>query len=282
MSAQIVDLSDRLRNVYFDTSIYNRLLDDRDRGSILKGIKRSDLVVIPSVINLCEMLMTADEERRTKLIQLYHDLRDDYFPLKPDVWLLKESIEAVARGAQEMGVNYPIEINNQTKEICSQIRNVAGASIVEALQAARLHVQKIAEKERLTTEDQYFMYLDSNDGHIVLRKLLDSFCKALGCQQTLGDEAGHYLIRSPEMPWKYFLESTAYLFYRRAFPQNGFGRRANPGQMDLMQCVYLFWPRRFVVQDGPFYDFLKQLGGLRNYEIKILDYAEFVTELASR
>jgi hypothetical protein len=52
--------------------------------------------------------------------------------------------------------------------------------------------------------------------------------------------------------------------------------------MDLMQCVYLFWPRRFVVQDGPFYDFLKQLGGLRNYEIKILDYAEFVTELASR
>jgi hypothetical protein len=188
----------------------------------------------------------------------------------------------VARGAQELGVNYPIEINDQTKEICSQIKKVAGASIEEALQAARLHVQKIAEKERLATEDQYFKYLDSNDGHIVLRELFDSFCKALGCQQTLGDEAGHYLIRSPEMPWKYFLESTAYLFYRRAFPQNGFGRRANPGQMDLMQCVYLFWPRRFVVQDGPFFDFLKQLGRLRNYEIMILDYAEFVTELASR
>jgi len=51
--------------------------------------------------------------------------------------------------------------------------------------------------------------------------------------------------------------------------------------MDLMQCVYLFWPVRFVVHDGPFFDFLKQLVRLRNYEIRILDYAEFVTELAS-
>lgn len=282
MSAQTVDLSDRFRNVYFDTSIYNRLLDDRDSGSIINAIKRSALVVIPSVINLCEMLMTADEERRVKLIQLYHDLRDDFFPLKPDVWLLRESVEAVARGAQELGVNYPIELNDQTKEICSQIKKVAGEGIEEALQAARLYVQKTAETERLATEEQYFKYLDSDNGHIVLRKLFDSFCKALGCQQTLGDEEGHYLIRSPEMPWKYFLESTAYLFYRRAFPQDGFGRRAIPGQMDLMQCVYLFWPGRFVVQDGPFFDFLKQLGRLRNYEILILDYAEFVAELASR
>lgn len=281
MSAQIVDLSDRLRNVYFDTSIYNRLLDDRDRGNIIKAIKRSKLVIIPSVINLCEMLMTADEERKIKLIQLYHDLRDDFFPLKPDLWLLRESAEAVAQGAQELGVNYPIEINDQTKEICSQIKKVAGVDIEETLQEARVYIQKIAETERLATEEQYFNYLDSDDGYIVLRKLFDSFCKALGCQQTLGDKAGHYLIRSPEMPWKCFLESTAYLFYRRAFPQNGFGRRANPGQMDLTQCVYLFWPKRFVVQDGPFYDFLKQLGRLRNYEIRILDYAEFVTELAS-
>jgi hypothetical protein len=281
MSAQTIDLSDRFRNVYFDTSIYNRLLDDKDSGSIIKAIQRSDFVVIPSIINLCEMLMTTDEERRVKLIRLYHDLRNDFFPLKPDLWLLGESVEAVANGAQELRVNYPIEINDQTKEICSQIKEVAGKSIEEALRAARLYVQKIAKTERLATEEQYFQYLDGVDGQLVLRRLFDSFCKALGCQQALGEGAGHYLIRSPEMPWKYFLESSAYLFYRRAFPQKRFGRRANPGQMDLMQCVYLFWPVRFVVHDGPFFDFLKQLVRLRNYEIRILDYAEFVTELAS-
>jgi len=279
MSKQTIDMSDRTNNVYFDTSIYNRLLDDSNSEGILRRIKEKQFNIVPSVINLCELLMTSNIERRTALIQLYNELRNDIHPLKPDIWLLRDSVEALARGGQELEISYPLAADDETMEICSEIKKASRAGMQKSLKAAREYVQSIAKKEKLASEGQYFEYLDSDHGFDVLRETFVSLCNALGCQETLSDQATRDLIQSPALPWKYFLESIAYLYYRRAFPSERYGRDTNPGDMDLTQCIYLFWPRRFVVQDGPFHKFLKDLKMLRGYENDILEYDEFVRQL---
>ena len=51
-------------NCYFDTSIYNQILDDHDKDLVIKKIKRQHITAIPSLVNLCEILQTPDEGRK--------------------------------------------------------------------------------------------------------------------------------------------------------------------------------------------------------------------------
>ena len=86
------------------------------------------------------------------------------------------------------------------------------------------------------------------------------------------------LIKSSSMPWKYYLESYAYLFYRTAFPDR---KRSNPGPSDLEQCIYLFWTGNYVIKDEIFLEFLKRLKAIRNYKVEIMNYPEFKHYLLS-
>ncbi|HOW85618.1 MAG TPA: hypothetical protein P5119_00480 [Candidatus Aminicenantes bacterium] len=275
MSKLIIDVSDRSRNVYFDTSIYNRILDDSERERIIGLIKERGLIVIPSAVNLCELLMTSAANRKAGLIQTYNEIRNDFHPLKPFPWLLQESVEAVQQNMEELEIVYPININDETENICRELMAQSGGELEPYLQGARDYVQRMAQTTRLVDEVQYFAYLDTDSGQRVLLGLFDQLCRAMRLDCGLDEVRKITLITSLSMPWKYYLESYAYLFYRRAFPDRGYGRGSNPGPSDLDQCIYMFWPGHFVVEDPIFLTFLKRLSEIRTYPVKVMSYAEF-------
>ena len=275
MSKEIIDVTDRSRNVYFDTSIYNRLFDDPDKERILRLIKEKSLIIIPSVVNLCELLMTNAPDRRIELIRIYNEIRNDFHPLKLFTWLLKDSVESVQNGLDEWEINYPISIIDETESICRDLISQKGVELEPYLQGARDYIQEVAKREKLSDELQYFAYIDSESGQRILLELFAQICKSLGIVCQLEEEKILAIIKSPFMPWKYYLESYAYLFYRRAFPDTAYGRKSNPGPSDLEQCAYLFWTGNYVIEDDNFLEFLKRLKAIRNYRVEIMNYSEF-------
>jgi len=97
----------------------------------------------------------------------------------------------------------------------------------------------------------------------------------MGIKCRLDETKKLELIRSPCLPWKYYLEAYAYLLHKMAFSDNCYGRRSNPDPSDLEQCVYLFWSGYYVTEDRVFLGFLRRLGKLRKYPIKVMNYSEF-------
>lgn len=281
MNKVVIDVSDRSKSIYFDTNIYNRLLDDPERDRIVELIKERGLVVVPSVVNLCELLMTSDAVRKEELIRIYDEIRNDFHPLKPFTWLLQESVEAVQQNLGELEIVYPIGVSNATEEICRELMAQKGAGIEPYLQGSRDYIQKIAQRTPLADDVQFFAFVDSENGQGTMLDLFAQICTALGIDCNLDETKRVAIMRSLSLPWKYYLESYAYLFYRRAFPDRSYGKGSNPGSSDLEQCIYLFWPGYFVVEDGIFLGFLKHLGELRSYPTKIMNYTEF-NELLSQ
>ena len=275
MNSQQVDLTDRSRNVYLDTSIYNCLLDDPDRELILCAAKKRNLIIIPSVVNLCELLMTLDPVRKGNLIRIYNEIRNDFHPLKPFPWLLKESIECVERGVEYLKINYPINVCEETEEICRDVINMKNSELDVYVQGARDYIQEVAKREKLADEQQYFAYVDSKGGEDVSLSIFDQFCKGYDPAPDLDRETKLSIIQSPILPWKYYLEAHYYFFYRRSFPEEKYGKNRNPGESDLEQCIYLFWASKFVARDVPLLDFLKRLNEIREYDKEIMDYQEF-------
>lgn len=275
MTSVRVDLTDRSRNVYLDTSIYNCLLDDPDKDLILCAAKKRNLIIIPSVVNLCELLMTLDPIRKGNLIRIYNEIRNNFHPLKPFPWLLKESVECVERGVEYLEINYPINVSEETEKTCRDVMNKKGYGLDGYVQGARDYIQEVAKREKLADEHQYFAYVDSKGGEDVSLSLFDKICKGYDPAPDLDRETKLSIIRSPTLPWKHYLEAHYYFFYRRSFPEEKFGKNRNPGESDLEQCIYLFWASKFVARDGPLLDFLKRLNEIREYDKEIMDYQEF-------
>lgn len=260
---------------YFDTSIYNQILDDPNKDLIIAEIRKRDIVTIPSALNLCEILSTSNDDRKSLLIGIYDEIRDDYFPLKPYTWLLGEIVEAVENNIVNYEVNYHIEIDNETEEICKKLTQNKEEELEEYIQGAREYVQEKVKEIEIIDEDSYFAYIDGGNEIDFQVRLFNDLCQALKVEHNLIRDQIMVLIQHTQFPWKYFLDAYLYIFYRRPFRTEGYGSRSNPGVADLEHCVYLFWADIFVLRDSSFYDFLIELNDIRDYNKKILNYAEF-------
>ena len=260
-------------NCYFDTSIYNKILEDSHKELIIKKIKKKGLITIPSAINLCEILSTSDENRKNDLIIIYNTVRNNYFPLKPYTWLLKEFVEAVEKGIEKIEVNYPIEVNKYTEDLCRKITSNKGIGLEKYIQGARKYVQEKIKGMKITDEKSFFTYANGKIDFSI--SLFNSLCQAMGINHNLNREQILEIIQSHSMPWLYFLDAFLYIFYRRPFKSEGYGKRSNPEVADLEQSGYLFWANLFVIKDDAFFSFMKELKQLRGYEKAIMNYAEF-------
>ncbi len=264
-------------NGYFDTNIYNRILDDPHKESIIKKIKKKGIIPIPSAINLCEILSTSDENRKNDLVNIYNTIRNNYFPLKPYTWLLKESVEAVEKGMEEIEVNYPIEVNKDTEDLCRKITSNKGIELEKYIQGARKYVQEKIKEMKIADEKSFFAYADGENDFSI--SLFDDLCQAMGIKHNLNRKQILGILQSHSMPWLYILDAFLYLFYRRPFKSEGYGKRSNPEVADLEQSGYLFWADLFVIKDDAFFSFMKELKQLRGYEKEIMNYSEFKKHL---
>lgn len=107
-------------NCYFDTSIYNQILDDPDKDLVIQRIKKKHITVIPSIVNLCEILQTPDDKRKQELLNIYHQIRNNYHALKPFTTLLRDAVNAIQKGNNYVEVNMPVAINSETELLCKE------------------------------------------------------------------------------------------------------------------------------------------------------------------
>jgi hypothetical protein len=122
------------------------------------------------------------------------------------------------------------------------------------------------------------MSMDKLTHHVTLgqAQLLKGACDGLGIKGlNISEETIMRFITDINSPWKYYLDTTLLIFYRRALSTEKYGRKTNPGGADLQQGIYLCWADIFVIKDGRFYEFMKELKSLRDYNKEIFTYDEF-------
>lgn len=260
--------------IYFDTSIFNWILNDEKKDLILKKIEDKGLNIIPSVINKCEILMTSNEEQKIKLLHLYEEIRRDYFTAKAPPHLLEDATTAIQEGKNEIEFNYPIVEDEELEKICRELKKISGVEIEKAIVKAREFIEKKIDEIKISDPISYFKYLDG-EGIKVQILLLKNLCLPLNIKLKLNDKEIVSLIQSYMTPWKYFLDSYLFFLYRRVLKLENYGKYKNPGHSDLEQCLYLYWATMFVLEDGRFYEFLKELSELRGYDKEILSYNKF-------
>jgi len=115
-------------NCYFDTSIFNQILDDFDKDLVISTIKKKHLTAIPSLVNLCEILQTPDKKRKQELLNIYHQVRDDFHALKPFTTLMRDTVKAIQEGSIYVEVNMPIAINSETELLCIEALKDKGSA----------------------------------------------------------------------------------------------------------------------------------------------------------
>lgn len=272
-------------NCYFDTSIYNKIFDDPKKDLIIEEINKRGMTTIPSAVNLCELLSTRDKERKRNLLNIYHKIRNEYHALKPFTDLLRDATLAIQQNKEEIEVNYPIKIDKDTEELCRQITSSEGKEFEKYILGARKYIDKISSQVNAGKENSkqikipdvnaFFKISYAENMHQIWIHLFTEACKGLGIHdlKLKGDKIIS-IIKSYYTPWKYYLDSTLYIFYRRAFLSTGYGKKSNPGGSDLEQSIYLFWADIFVIQDNPFYEFIKEINELREYNKEIFNYGE--------
>ncbi|MEA2006252.1 MAG: hypothetical protein U9O50_08375 [Acidobacteriota bacterium] len=264
-------------NCYFDTSIYNRILDDQDKDLIIENIKRKSITAIPSLVNLCEILQTPDKERKQSLLSIYHEIRNDYHALKPFTILLRDAVEAIQEGNIYVEVNMPVKIDAETEQLCKDVLKNPGKEFDEYALKARGWL--FEEKRIKYMPDSKTFLKNSNDermNQIWIELFKKGACEGLGIKGLkLNDDTILQIVKDPNSPWKYHLDTYLLILYRRAMKTEGYGKKTNPGGADLIQGIYLSWSDIFVIRDGNFYDFMKELKYAQGYQKEIFTYGEF-------
>lgn len=264
-------------NCYIDTNIFDKILEAPNKDLIIKKIKQKGIIPLPSALNLCEILSTSNEKRKNDLINTYYTIKNEYFPLKPYTWLLREFVEAVEKGEEDIEVNYHIEINKFTEDVCKELKNIQGIELEKYLQGARQFVQDNREKIEITDKKSFFAYADRNVDISI--NFFNGICDALGIKHNLNKEQILGIRFSQKRPWLYYLDAFLYIFFRRAIKTEGYSKRSNPQSADLEQISYLFCVGLFVTEDGNFREFMKELKEIRGYKQKIFNFSEFMDYL---
>jgi len=259
-------------NCYIDANIFDKILKASNRDLIIKKTKQKGIIVLPSASNLCEILSTSNEKRKNDLIDTYNAIKNENFPLKPYTWLLREFVEAVEKGEEDIEVKHPIEINKFTEDVCKELKSIQGI-LEKYIQVARQFVQDNREKIEITDEKSFFAYADRND---ILINFFNGLCDNLGIKHKLNNEQILEIRFSQKMPWLYHFDAFLYIFFRRAIRPEGYSIKKNPQSSDLQQCSYLFWANIFITEDKDFYNFMKELKKIRGYKQEIFTFSEFI------
>jgi hypothetical protein len=88
-------------DICFDTSAFNALCDDPDRGVISQRIRQSHRILISSV-NIVEVVATPDPSRRRALLECMRDVWDQTRPLVMPNKLVRRATRAFARPSSKV------------------------------------------------------------------------------------------------------------------------------------------------------------------------------------
>ena len=87
-------MKERLR-LYFDTSVWSRLIDNTERGALTRGVAavaERDHVILSSLENITELSQTRDETRRSAILELLRKADPELIEVIPEVRLIAKEL----------------------------------------------------------------------------------------------------------------------------------------------------------------------------------------------
>lgn len=256
--SQTVMAGDMPNKHIFDTSAWNHVLDDPERDMILEKLR--SVAIVPTALAIAEIGATEDPERRLALLRLIKNVGCDHRPLATPNQLIIAACQGYARRDRALtlnagndaegawiALNKPELVSDAAQRMALEFKRERENLLGQFTQGLRQELNVVFENgvKRPRSMAALIRHYSQNDDFLyeVVNPIYE---RAVG--QPLGrDELWRLLNSLPH--WRMFLMSYACAIYQRAVKQEGFGRRNNPGYLDLWSATYLPCCEVFVTGD---------------------------------
>lgn len=266
------------------------MLDDAERDAIIKAVLSVASFRI-SAYNVLEAAKTADEVRRTALIDLMRCLVQGKRPLDRPNTILLAYATAHARHAASVEVNRDDNLEGIWVALNEPdlIDEDARKEVLEWAQDLERDFDKVTASDRKAFQDLFTRDPSAQPQSIAstIRQFLAkrNECKSLVTEiykrqvgKTLPDAGYQELLREPV--WPLYLLGYAYGVHKRSIERQGFSPKRNAGALDLNQAVYLTMCDRFVTNDKDQYRALRLLNTFNTKRhTEVLRYDTFRSRL---
>jgi hypothetical protein len=281
--------------LYFDTNIYNRLLDDPAMNSIVPVLAHGPHEIHVSALNIIEMAATPDPHRREALLQSANRLIRGNLPVDYPRNLLRRSLEHFVKG--ETG--FSATIRPEDANILRLLREPACIKAKwlddvgewkkkeeswyhgmhkdarDGLQAL-IHDLSPTDFQRITANGHSFIR-NVCDRPEFLEDFLGNFFAQLGYGETLKGRGAEVLHNVSV--WCFYFKALAYGVYDRAIKPEHYGKKSNPGSIDVQQMIYLAGADCFTTDEKRLLQLGRELVDAFHPEKRVISYEELKIEL---
>lgn len=265
----------------FDTSALNHLHDDTEVTNLTTGLVVTNTVWI-TALNVIEVGITEDADRRSSLLQLQSKLTDDRRPLQIPNRLIRERAAAYAarldRAAlsvsEEDGVwialSNPQHIDEVSRQELYRWKKELEDDFRQAHENARPHFQQIFDSGtgRPRTAASLLRHYSGNEDFLF--ELTSGIYEEVTGVKLQREELFQFFRAVPH--WPFFFLGWAYAVYARAIRQKNFGRK-NAGNIDLWCATYLPSCDVFVTEDVAQYRALRLINTFNRRRTEVLLYS---------
>ncbi len=265
----------------FDTSALNHLHDDPEAANLTTGLLAANTVWI-TALNVIEVGITEDAERRNSLLQLQRKLTDDKRPLQIPNRLIRERAAAYAAGldravssvGKEDGVwialSNPQLVNEVSRQELYRWKKELEDDFRQAHEKARPDFQQLFNSgvERPRTAASLLRHYSRSEDFLF--ELTSGIYEEVTGVKLRREELFQFFRAVPQ--WPFFCLGWAYAVYARAIRQEKFGRK-NAGNIDLWCATYLPSCDVFVTEDFAQYKALRLINTFNQRRTKVLLYS---------
>ena len=231
-----------------DTSAWNHLLDDPDRELILE--KLSSVAIVPTALAIAEIGATEDPNRRLALLRLIKNVGRDNRPLGTPNQLIIAACQGYARRDRALtlnagndaegawiALNKPELVDDAAQRMSLEFNKERENVLGQFTQGLREKLKAVFENgvKRPRSMGALIRHCAQNDDFLyeVVNPIYE---RAVG-ESLVRAELWSLLNSLPH--WRMFLMGYACAIYQRAVKRHHFGRRNNPGHLDLWSATYL-------------------------------------------
>jgi hypothetical protein len=265
----------------FDTSALNHLHDDPEAANLTTGLLATNTVWI-TALNVIEVGITEDAERRNSLLQLQRKLTDNKKPLQIANRLIRERAAAYAAGldravssvSEEDGVwialNNPQLVNEVLRQELYRWKKELEDDFCQAHEKARPDFQQLFDSgvERPRTAASLLRHYSRSEDFLF--ELTSGIYEEVTGVKLRREELSQFFQAVPQ--WAFFCLGWAYAVYARAIRLEKFGRK-NAGNIDLWCAAYLPSCDVFITEDFNQYKALRLINTFNQRRTEVLLYS---------
>lgn len=277
-------LSDVRNKHILDTSAWNALFDDPDRGLLIEAaLSRT---IFPTCIAITEVAATEDAARRMDILRLMKMLGRDNRPMASPNQIIIMACEGYSRHAPMITLNAgtdaegawialsdPTQVDESAQRLALDFNEERENVMRTFSEGLRRGLQSIfvAGTQRPRSVGSLIRHY-SRDDNFLYEVINPIYERATGAALP---RAELWLLLNSLYEWRMFLMGYACAIYQRAVQQQGYGHKRNPGHLDLWSATYLPICDVFVTRDKRQRRALKILNKANPRPPQILCYAQW-------